>query len=80
MELVKQIVKVLDDKKAQDIKVIKITEVSSLADYLVICVGERDANTAFLMEVTRGQTTCGDTFRESIAFADLNGCTVSTQE
>ena len=39
LELAKQIVKVLDDKKAQNIEVIDISKVSELADYFVICSG-----------------------------------------
>jgi len=38
-ELVKKIVKALDDKKAQSIEVIDIEEVSQIADYFVICTG-----------------------------------------
>lgn len=32
-------VKVLDEKRAKDIQLIKITELSTLGDYLVICSG-----------------------------------------
>jgi ribosome-associated protein len=39
LDLVKTIVKVLDEKKAQDIEVIKIGELTSLADYIIICTG-----------------------------------------
>ncbi|NLB82076.1 MAG: ribosome silencing factor [Clostridiaceae bacterium] len=38
-ETAKKIVKILDDKKAQDITVIDIQKVSQLADYFVICSG-----------------------------------------
>ena len=38
-ELMKKAVKALDDKKAQDIKVLDIKGVSQLADYFVICSG-----------------------------------------
>jgi ribosome-associated protein len=34
-----KIVELLDEKKAHDIKVIDIADVSSLADYFVICTG-----------------------------------------
>ena len=37
--MIKEIVKILDEKKAQDIHVIKIADVSNLADYMVICSG-----------------------------------------
>jgi ribosome-associated protein len=36
-ELVKEIVKILDDKKADDITVIGVTNVTIIADYFVIC-------------------------------------------
>ena len=39
MELAKKIVKALDDKKAQSIELIDITEISQLADYFIICTG-----------------------------------------
>jgi len=37
--MLKEIIKVLDDKKAHDIQAIQITDVSNLADYMVICSG-----------------------------------------
>ena len=43
-EKVKIAVKALDDKKAVDIKVIEVTEVSSLADYFVICTGNSNTH------------------------------------
>ncbi len=39
IELVKKIAKVLDDKKAMDIKAIEITEFTIVADYFVIANG-----------------------------------------
>ncbi len=38
-EMVKKIVKALDDKKAVKIQVIDIQEVSQIADYFVVCTG-----------------------------------------
>jgi len=38
-ELVKTIVRALDSKKAKEIQVIDISEVSQMADYFVICSG-----------------------------------------
>ena len=38
-ELVKKIVKALDDKKAIQIEVIDIQELSQIADYFVVCTG-----------------------------------------
>mgnify|MGYP003531760827 CR=1 FL=1 len=39
IEILKEIVRVLDKKKAHDIKAIEITEHSIVADYFVICSG-----------------------------------------
>ncbi|MBR4027146.1 MAG: ribosome silencing factor [Lachnospiraceae bacterium] len=39
LEIVKQAVKALEDKKAEDVKVIDIREVSSIADYFIIANG-----------------------------------------
>jgi len=38
-ELVKDIVKILDSKKAMDIQVLKIGELTTIADYFVIATG-----------------------------------------
>lgn len=40
MEYVKTIVDALEDKKANDIKVIRISEISSMADYLILADGD----------------------------------------
>jgi ribosome-associated protein len=39
LELVKKAVAALDDKKAEDIKVIDIREISTIADYFIIASG-----------------------------------------
>ncbi|MDD3766024.1 MAG: ribosome silencing factor [Eubacteriales bacterium] len=39
LELTKKILKILDEKKAQDIEVIDISKVSEIADYFIICSG-----------------------------------------
>lgn len=39
IELAKEIVKALDDKKAVNIEVIDITELSQIADYFIVCSG-----------------------------------------
>ncbi len=39
IELVKEVVKALEEKKAEDIRVIDITEISSIADYFIISNG-----------------------------------------
>lgn len=38
-ERVKTIVKTLDEKKAQNIEVLKLSDVTTLADYFIICTG-----------------------------------------
>ncbi len=38
-ELMKQIVNAADDRKAQDISILKIDELTTLCDYFVICSG-----------------------------------------
>jgi ribosome-associated protein len=43
-ELVFKITDILSDMKAEDIVAFKITEVSSIADYLVICTGSSDVH------------------------------------
>lgn len=39
IKLVEQIVNAADDKKAHDIKILDLREVSSVTDYFVICTG-----------------------------------------
>ncbi len=39
LEMTKEIAKILDNKKAIDIKAIKVRDISSLADYFVIAAG-----------------------------------------
>ena len=39
MELVKAVVRSLDTHKAQDIRVLAVSDVTSIADYFVICTG-----------------------------------------
>lgn len=39
MELLRNIVKVLDEKKAVDIEALEITDITSLADYFIIATG-----------------------------------------
>jgi len=38
-ELMKLAVKALDDKKAKDIKILKISDITVIADYFIICTG-----------------------------------------
>lgn len=48
--LVEKIVKVLDDKKAEDIKVIKISELTVMADYFIIANGTSNTHVRSLAE------------------------------
>ena len=48
--LLKKIVAALDDKKAEDIKVIHIGDVSSLCDVFVICSGTSTRHTSTLID------------------------------
>ena len=49
-EIVKLAVKAMDDKKAEDIKVIRIGEVSSVADYFVIANGTNTPHVESLVD------------------------------
>lgn len=50
MNLVKEIVRVLDKKKACDIKAIEITEHSIVADYFIICSGTSNTHVKSLAD------------------------------
>lgn len=50
LELTKKIVKVLDEKKAEDIKVIKISELTVIADYFIIVNGTSSTHVRSLAE------------------------------
>ena len=45
IEMVEKIVKILDLKKAQDIKVLKVTNLTILADYFIIANGNSNTQT-----------------------------------
>ncbi len=45
-----EVVKALDSKKGQDIRLIKIDQVSSLADYFVICTGTSNTHVKTLCD------------------------------
>ncbi|MEI6577846.1 MAG: ribosome silencing factor [Eubacteriales bacterium] len=49
-ELARAIAKVLDEKKAEDIKVIEITELTIIADYFVIASGTSNTHTKSLVD------------------------------
>ena len=49
-ELARAIAKVLDQKKAEDIKVIQITELTIIADYFVIASGTSNTHTKSLAD------------------------------
>ena len=50
VEIVENIVKTLDTKKASDIKVLKITDLTSIADYFVIASGTSSTHVKSLAE------------------------------
>lgn len=50
MELLKEIVRVLDKKKARNIKAIEITEHSIVADYFIICSGTSNTHVKSLAD------------------------------
>ena len=50
VEIVRQVVKTLDDKKGEDIKVIRINDLSILADYFVFCTGTSSTHVKTLAE------------------------------
>ena len=50
IELVREITKVLDEKKAIDIKAIKTEEVTILSDYFIICSGTSTTHTKSLAD------------------------------
>lgn len=49
-EVAYQVTKALDDKKGQNIKLLRITEVSSLADYFLICTGTSNTHVKTLCD------------------------------
>ncbi len=49
-ENVKTIVRALDDKIAADIKVLKIEEITTLAEYFIICTGTSNTHVAALRD------------------------------
>ena len=49
-EVAYQVAKSLDDKKGLDIKLLKIDEVSSLADYFIICTGTSNTHVKTLCD------------------------------
>ena len=49
-EIAYQVTKALDEKKGMDIKLLKIDEVSSLADYFLICTGTSNTHVRTLCD------------------------------
>ncbi len=50
LELVRNVVRILDEKKAVDLKIIRIDEVSTIADYFVIASGTNPAQVEAMIE------------------------------
>ena len=57
LDIVKKIVKALDDKKGNDIQVIKIEELTIVADYFVICTGNSSTQVKALADEVDYKTT-----------------------
>lgn len=60
-EMVRKAVEILEDKKARDIDVIDISDVSSLADFFVICNGTSVTHIKTLadeLEIRMGEAGC----------------------
>ena len=49
-EIAYQVTKALDEKKGMDIKLLKIDEVSTLADYFLICTGTSNTHVKTLCD------------------------------
>ncbi len=49
-EVAYQVTKALDEKKGQDIQLLRIDEVSSLADYFLICTGNSNTHVKTLCD------------------------------
>ena len=49
-EVAYEVTKALDEKKGMDIKLLRITEVSSLADYFLICTGTSNTHVKTLCD------------------------------
>ena len=49
-EVAYQVTKALDDKKGKDIRLLRIAEVSSLADYFLICTGTSNTHVRTLCD------------------------------
>ena len=51
LDIVKKIVKALDDKKGNDIQIIKIEELTIVADYFVICTANSTSHIKSLVDM-----------------------------
>ena len=49
-EVAVQVTKALDEKKGMDIKLLRINDVSSLADYFLICTGTSNTHVKTLCD------------------------------
>ena len=49
-EVAFEVTKALDEKKGMDIKLLKISEISSLADYFIICTGTSNTHVKTLCD------------------------------
>ena len=59
LDIVKKIVKALDDKKGNDIQIIKIEELTIVADYFVICTANSNTHVRALADEVEYQLGVG---------------------
>lgn len=72
-ELVKATIKALEDKKAEDIKVIDISDISTIADYFIIASGSNRSQIQTLadnVEETLGRMGC--TLKQAEGYDNAN--------
>lgn len=56
-EVIEQVYRILDDKQAENIKVINISEISSLADYFIITNGKNSTHSQSLADYVEERLT-----------------------
>ena len=62
-EMAKLAIKSLEDKKAEDIKVIDISDISTIADYFIIASGKNRSQIQAMCDSIRGSGTHRTLFR-----------------
>ena len=75
-EVAKLAVKALDSKKGIDLKLLEITDVSTLADYFLICTASSSTHVRTLCDAVEPML-CGE--RQRLASARKNSCCTSVR-